>query len=217
MEIYKKLSAVFFAVTLFSINHVQAEDNTSTLENSKTCHEITIYKSELTSIKKELEEIHSRLSSAPLDVITTNTAKVEQNDSKVELSSPKEVVAAVSQDAKNEVAAISQNATVASLDPTKNESLISAANTTDLYVTPAEETPKHNKYNHNLWKSKNEEQVLLEETQIYNQNKFVAQLTPLARNEWSQFTREQKQSAMELADGTTVSPDQAVFITTLNY
>lgn len=93
---------------------------------------------------------------------------------------------------------------------------IGAATTLDLYL-PTKTTTVENEFGHTLWRSKSEESVLLDATKNKNYSAFVTKLSRFGRHEWSKFTEDQKLRAMERADGSQVSPDEAVFIMDRNY
>ena len=74
------------------------------------------------------------------------------------------------------------------------------------------EEKKYNEANQELWSSKSPDEVLKMDTKRYNRRTFESQLSSLGYYEYKKLSKEQRQQAMKLADGSQFSPDAAVFI-----
>jgi hypothetical protein len=68
-----------------------------------------------------------------------------------------------------------------------------------------------NESNQPLWKSKSENEVLKKMTRRCNQRTFKAKLSRFGKHEWVRLSREERKKAMDMADNTQLSPDDAVF------
>lgn len=71
---------------------------------------------------------------------------------------------------------------------------------------------KKNYMNEELWKSKTSEQVLTKETKMYNIRCFESKLSALGWFQYRKLTKQEREEAMKLADGSSYTPDVAVFL-----
>lgn len=188
-------------------------------ENQASKAELLSMKAELDAMKATLAELSNKDASSiqkqteekPTVAVTNQT--VQHKVETANLSDDKAEIALMD----TELADANYKARIAAKTTKPAPTLAATSSTSELYIPAPAEPVKQNEYGQDLWKSKSEDYIVQLETQTYNYKSFTSKLSPLALHEWTQFSREQKQKAMEYADGTQFSPDAAVFRFDTNY